>query len=124
MIDINQFTETEDRDYCKKINDDFVYFSQAIPDIRISEEFIGKTLKLRTPINNDGTINWGSIFFELQWMLYRYREKNSDLIVDKMLVSKLKLTSASVARELNVSRGLIITICYQSQPAIKAPLSN
>lgn len=119
MIDINQFTETEDRDYCEKINNDFVYFSQAIPDIIISEDFEGKTLKLKTPINNDGIVNWGSIFFELQWMLYRYKEKNPNLKVDKMLVSKLKLTLASIAKELYVNRGFIITISYQSHPAIK-----
>jgi hypothetical protein len=123
-MNINEFTEDEDKVYCDKINDDFIYFLNAIPDIEISEVNDGRTLKLRSSINDNGDVSFGDIFFELQWMLHRFKEKNPDFIVDKMLVSKLMLTSKSIAKELNVRRGFLITVRYQSHPSIKAPLSN
>ncbi len=101
-MNINEFTEDEDKVYCDKINDDFIYFLNAIPDIEISEVNDGRTLKLRSSINDNGDVSFGDIFFELQWMLHRFKEKNPDFIVDKMLVSKLMLTSKSIAKELNV----------------------
>lgn len=123
MKDISKFTEDEDAVYCKDVNENFMYFIKAIPFIEISEDK-GRVIKLRTTIDDNGNVSLGDIFLELQWMLHRYKEKNPDLIVDKMLVSKLILTPTSIAKELNVRRGFITTISYQSHPSIKAPLSN
>jgi hypothetical protein len=117
MKDISKFTEDEDAVYCKDVNENFMHFIKAIPFIEISEDK-GRVIKLRTTIDDNGNVSFGDIFLELQWMLHRYKEKNPDLIVDKMLVSKLTLTPATIAKELNIRRGFITTVRYQSHPSI------
>lgn len=125
MINIDNFTEPEDKVYCDKINEDFTYFIQAIPNIEICEDCEEmRTIRLRYSFNNNGSVDWGNIFFELQWMLYHFKERHSELNIDKMLISKLILLPTSHAKDFNVKRGFCIKVKYQSHPSIKAPLSN
>lgn len=119
-MDINKCTEVEEKIYCDKVNEDFAYFIQAIPFIEISEDTEGmKTRRLETVID-DRPFYLSNVFFELQWMLYRFKEDNPDLIVDKMLVSKLIIIPLEISQALRTRRGFIIRVKYKTRPGFVA----
>ena len=74
-----------------------------------------KTRKLKSVID-DRPFYLSNVFFELQWMLYEFKENNPDVIVDKMLVSKLIITPLAISQALSTRRGFLIRIKYKTRP--------
>ena len=107
---IYSMTLEEEAKFIDKVNEDFIYFIDVIPFIEIDDNVVGKTHKLRNNLDNDGKYSIGEIFFELQYLLYRFRKQkkidNCKLIVSKLILSPIIPNST-------FRRGFIIKMKYE-----------
>lgn len=100
--------------YFEEVNNLFVEYIKILPNIELrdSDSISGRHLKLKTQLNQKisefQTVE--AIFFELQYMLYDYNQRNGGNY-KKMLVSELILTP--VIPNSTFLRGFIIKMEYQ-----------
>ena len=107
---MNQLT-SEEKKFIDKVNEDFIYFIEAIPFVEIEDDVLGSMHKLRCGIDiKNEEYSIAEILFELQYLLYRFKQrKETDNC--KLIVSKLILTP--IIPNSTFRRGFMIKMKYE-----------